>query len=57
MVDDKPEETGPESDPEALDAVRRGFPTSAMAVIDVPDTWAELDQDTTALRLFHVPRE
>jgi phosphohistidine phosphatase len=48
---------GPGSDADALDAVQRGFPTSAMAVIDVPDTWAEIDPDTTALRLFHVPRE
>ena len=48
---------GQGSDPDALDAVQRGFPTSAMAVIDVPDAWAELDPDTTALRAVHVPRE
>ena len=48
---------GPQSDPDALDAVRGGFPTSALAVIDVPTTWEELDPGTTALRLFHVPRE
>ncbi len=48
---------GPQSDPDALDAVRGGFPTSALAVIDVPTTWEELDPGTTSLRLFHVPRE
>lgn len=48
---------GPASDPGALDAVQRGFPTSAMAVIDVPEPWEELDPDTCALRAFHVSRE
>lgn len=48
---------GPHSDPDALDAIRGAFPTSALAVIDVPGTWEALDPATTSLRMFHVPRE
>jgi phosphohistidine phosphatase len=48
---------GPDSDPVAVAALERGFPTSAIAVIAVPGRWGELDPETTALRLLHVPRD
>ena len=48
---------GPESDADALASAERAFPTSAIAVIDVPGSWADIDPETTALRVIHVPRD
>lgn len=48
---------GPGSDPSAVASVERGFPTSALAVVDVPGRWSDLDPETAALRLVHVPRD
>jgi phosphohistidine phosphatase len=48
---------GPDSDRDAVAALERGFPTSAIAVITVPGRWAALDPEATALRRLHVPRD
>lgn len=40
---------GDASDPRALARVRAGFPTSAIAVLDVPRPWAELEVGTATL--------
>ncbi|MEU8514578.1 histidine phosphatase family protein [Kitasatospora sp. NPDC048722] len=41
---------------EALDRLRAKFPTSGLAVLDVPGTWAELGSSPARLRDFVVPR-
>ena len=44
---------GPE---DARAGVAEAFPTSAVAVLDVPSTWAQLARGTASLREFAVPR-
>jgi phosphohistidine phosphatase len=48
---------GSGSDPDAVAALESGFPTSAIAVIDVSGPWADLSPETAALRMIHVPRD
>jgi len=33
-----------------------GYPTSAVAVFDLPGDWADLDEGSCTLVAFHVPR-
>ncbi len=40
---------GDDSDPRMVDRVRAGFPTSAIAVLDVPHPWSELEVGTSTL--------
>lgn len=47
---------GARSDPRSLAALHAGFPTSAVAVLDVPGTWAGLQPGACLLRSVHVPR-
>jgi phosphohistidine phosphatase len=42
-----------DADPEAFRAMSAGFPTSAMAVLDVHVPWAELDATTARLVAFY----
>ncbi|MEU2002631.1 SixA phosphatase family protein [Rhodococcus sp. NPDC019627] len=37
-------------------AIREKFPTSALAVLTVPCSWAELTSSSASLTTFHVPR-
>jgi phosphohistidine phosphatase len=48
---------GPDSDAAALDALHRGFPTSAIAVLTVPVRWADLQPGGGTLTTVHVPRD
>ena len=43
-----------EPDPTAFRAVSEGFPAAAMAVLEVPVPWADLDAGTAHLVDFHV---
>ncbi len=43
-----------EPDPTAFRAISEGFPVAAMAVLEVPVPWAELDAGTAHLIDFHV---
>lgn len=45
-----------DGDPEALEAMISGFPTSAVAVFDVPVRWADLEFGGARLRSCHVAR-
>lgn len=45
-----------DGDPEALEAMMSDFPTSAVAVFDVPGSWADLELGGARLRSFHVAR-
>lgn len=47
---------GPGSDREAADRIYGKFPTSAIAVLQVPTTWTELGLEGATLVHFHVPR-
>jgi len=47
---------GPGSDVTALAALSSKFPTSAIAVLQVDGAWADLDEGTTRLTGFVVPR-
>ncbi|GAA2793337.1 histidine phosphatase family protein [Mycolicibacterium pallens] len=44
------------SDPEAADQISIKYPTSAIAVLNVPGSWAALELGGAELALFHVPR-
>ncbi len=49
---------GPGTDPAALDNLRRGFPTAALAVFELAgDSWADLSADGARLAAFVRPRE
>jgi len=41
-------------DPQAFRRMSAGFPTMAMAVLEVPVAWADLDPGTAHLAAFHV---
>lgn len=45
-----------DGDDEALARAHRKFPTSAVAVLALPSTWAQLAPGTAALTAFAVPR-
>ena len=45
-----------EGDPEASNAMARGFPTSAVAVFEYDGPWADLDVTSARLVAFHVGR-
>lgn len=47
---------GASSDPGLLNQIRAGFPTSAIAVLDVPGSWADLDAGHATLIDYVVPR-
>ena len=47
---------GPGSDRGAAEHVSLKFPTSAIAVLSVPGSWAELGVQGAQLTTFHVPR-
>lgn len=47
---------GPGSDHDAADRVAAKFPTSGIAVLRVPGTWAALEVHRAELEAFHVPR-
>jgi len=47
---------GEDSDPDVVNRVRAGFPTSAIAVLDVPVPWAALDVGTATLLEVVIPR-
>ncbi|WP_286930348.1 MULTISPECIES: SixA phosphatase family protein [Aeromicrobium] len=47
---------GEDSDPDALHTVRAGFPTSAIAVLDVAGPWAALEVGTATLTDVVIPR-
>ena len=47
---------GADSDPALLNEIRAGFPTSAIAVLDVPGSWADLDAGRATLSAFVIPR-
>lgn len=48
---------GAGSDPDALAALHRGFPTSAIAVLEVPGAWSTAQPDACRLLTVHVPRD
>lgn len=48
--------SGPGSDREAAEKIARKYPTSAIAVLRVPGSWAELGLSGAELTSFHVPR-
>lgn len=47
---------GADSDPAIVNRVRAGFPTSAIAVLDVAPPWSELDAGAATLLEVVVPR-
>lgn len=47
---------GPASNPAAVDAVAQKFPTSGIAVLKVPGSWANLELRGAELVGFHIPR-
>jgi len=47
---------GPDSDREVTGRIAAKFPTSGIAVLQVPDRWPELAPRTATLTEFHVPR-
>lgn len=47
---------GPGSDPSAADQIALKYPTSAIAVLQVPGDWAGLQLSGAELVSFHVPR-
>ncbi len=50
--------TGPGTNPAALDDLRRGFPTAALAVFELAgDSWARLNTDGARLAEFVRPRD
>lgn len=48
---------GEESDPQAVAGVAGRFPTSALAVLEVPGQWADLTEGAAVLRTFHLARD
>ena len=46
----------PDSDREAAEQIARKYPTSAIAVLRVPGSWADLGLSGAELISFHVPR-
>ncbi|MBM9467947.1 SixA phosphatase family protein [Nakamurella leprariae] len=48
---------GPDSAPDALDALHTKFPTSAIAVLTVPGRWADLAPGGGTLTALHVARD
>lgn len=48
---------GPGSDTDALAVLRRGFPTSAMAVLGVPGGWSSVEPGGCRLLTVQVPRD
>ncbi|OJZ63801.1 hypothetical protein BRW64_20675 [Mycolicibacterium diernhoferi] len=44
------------SDAEAVSGIESKYPTSALAVLRVPGSWAELELGGARLTAFHVPR-
>ena len=47
---------GPGSDRDAAEHVAMKFPTSGIAVLTVPGSWADLGLEGATLTTFHVPR-
>ncbi|MGV0990913.1 MAG: SixA phosphatase family protein [Mycobacterium sp.] len=47
---------GPGSDRDAAEQIRRKYPTSSIAVLRVPGSWADLEVSGAELISFHVPR-
>ncbi len=47
---------GAGSAPEAVAGIEAKYPTSALAVLQVPGSWAELELGGAQLARFHVPR-
>lgn len=47
---------GPASDRQAMARVAEKFPTSGIAVLRVPDRWADLELGAAEFVTFHVPR-
>lgn len=47
---------GPGSDRDAAQRVAMKFPTSGIAVLEVPGNWADLELHGAQLQSFHVPR-
>ena len=47
---------GPDSDPDATGRIAAKFPTSGIAVLEVPGRWPDLALGTARLTGFHVPR-
>lgn len=47
---------GPGSDREAAEQVEWKFPTSGIAVLAVPGSWADLGLEGATLTTFHIPR-
>ena len=47
---------GPGSDRAAAEQIARKYPTSAIAVLQVPGSWADLGLSGAELRSFHIPR-
>ena len=45
-----------EADSEAFAQIGAGYPTSALAVLDVPGAWAEIDVASARITDFHVGR-
>jgi phosphohistidine phosphatase len=44
------------ADPEAFNEITAGFPTSALAVLEVPGEWADLEIAGARISAFHVGR-
>lgn len=47
---------GPNSDREAAEQIDRKYPTSAIAILRVPGSWADLQLSGAELTSFHIPR-
>jgi phosphohistidine phosphatase len=45
-----------DADPEVFARISEGYPTSALAVLDVPGAWADLDLASARITDFHVGR-
>jgi phosphohistidine phosphatase len=45
-----------ESNPAAVRQISMKYPTSGIAVLDVPRSWADLELGRAQLKTFHVPR-
>ena len=47
---------GPGSDSDVASGIAHKFPTSALAVLEVPGPWADLELEGARLRSFEIPR-
>lgn len=48
--------SGPDSDRESAERIARKYPTSAIAVLNVNGSWADVELSSAELTSFHVPR-